>query len=60
MHIAKDSVAQQGGDASEWALSAEPPKPPPSVIEALFGGRLASRVVCGGCGNASKQLEPFI
>jgi len=30
------------------------------VVQRLFGGELASTVVCAGCGHASTAVEPFM
>lgn len=50
--VASQSDMQDGGASSSEAHT--------TMVESLFGGRLASTVVCGSCGHNFTQLEQFM
>ena len=57
---AAPTAAPDSGTEAERDGKTPPAPAPTSVVQRLFGGKLASTVVCGGCGHTSTAVEPFM
>ena len=62
-----DATVTANGDAAAAAPPVAPPAAPPApllqvrtFVDDLFGGMLASTIVCGTCHTASTCMEPFM
>ena len=62
-----DATVTTNGDAAAAAPPVAPPAAPPApplqvrtFVDDLFGGMLASTIVCGTCHTASTSMEPFM
>ena len=53
------SLTAAAGSSSETPPGESRPAPA-SVVQRLFGGELASTVVCAECGHVSTAVEPFM
>ncbi len=61
MRDAAEPAAAPDSSADAEQAGKSPPAPAQtSAVQRLFGGELASTVVCAGCGHTSTAVEPFM